>query len=115
MIALLSAHPFSKLPLHILCFTQYAHDILQTSARETMPTAVTIRLDLAGVAGTAQQSDSTIEEPRSGGPIDVQDSKFRVGQWTKWSSMQAQRLDCQICRKAIDVEVSTKTFDSADD
>jgi hypothetical protein len=109
MIALLSVHPFSKLPLRIQCFTQYAHDLLEASPRHSLPSTVTVTLDLAGVAGTARRtSDGGADASNQKGPIDVQDSEFRLGQWEKWRRMRAEQIDCQVCDKIVNVNVRAR-------
>jgi structure-specific endonuclease subunit SLX1 len=109
MIELLSVPPFSRLPLHIRCFTVYAHELLQRQSLAALPKSVTIKLGLAGVAGTARQdsSNSAYDTDRTG-PLDVQDTEFRSRQWSKWCERGDGEGHCLICGKSVVVKVSFK-------
>lgn len=104
MLALISAPPFSKLPLHIRCFTEYAHEILLAAA--PLPRDVTVILDLGGVSGsTGRRRESTLGATSQSGPIDVSDSAFRSNHWEKWIVIREAELNCGICNAALDSSV----------
>jgi len=104
MLALLSAPLFSKLPLHIRCFTEYAHDILLAGPRP--PPDVTTVLDLGGVSGsTGLRRESTVGATGQSGPIDVSDSAFRSPHWNKWVNIRGDGLHCGVCHDKLEPSV----------
>jgi hypothetical protein len=101
MLALISVPPFSKLPLHIRCFTEYAHAIMMASPAP--PRDVSMILDLGGVSGsTGRRRDSTMGATSQSGPIDVSDNAFRSAHWNKWSTIRETNLCCGLCDDALD-------------
>ncbi|KAK4688284.1 structure-specific endonuclease subunit SLX1, partial [Tremellales sp. Uapishka_1] len=130
--ALLCLPPFSRLPLHLRFFTQFAESFFdqlvsppspspshlkrKTKPASTieyppLPEGVTRLLDLGGVAGaTGLRRESTVGVTSQHGPIDVQDSAFRCGErvWLKWKSLQRRLEDgdqvvCRICCGIVDL------------
>jgi hypothetical protein len=104
MLALLSGPPFSRLPLHIRCFTEYAHAILMASPQPAQD--VSLILDLGGVSGsTGRRRESTLGATSQSGPIDVTDSTFRSGHWEKWAAIRKAEIRCEVCDDALDPSV----------
>lgn len=104
MLALISVPPFSKLPLHIRCFTEYAHTILLASPPP--PEDVSVIIDLGGVSGsTGRRRDSTMGATSQSEPIDVSDSAFRSEHWNKWTSIRETGVCCGLCDDTLDPTV----------
>jgi len=104
MLALISVPPFSRLPLHIRCFTEYAHAVLVASPQP--PTDVSVLLDLGGVSGsTGRRRDSTMGTTSQSGPIDVSDSAFRSDHWKKWTTIRETSVCCGLCDDTLDPTV----------
>lgn len=104
MLALISTAPFSRLPLHIRCFTEYAHAFLVASP--SPHTDVSVILDLGGVAGsTGRRRESTLGATSQSGPIDVSDHEFRSSHWGKWCEIREAHLTCGLCEKKVDPSV----------
>jgi hypothetical protein len=110
MLALISVPPFSRLPLRIRCFTEYAHAILIASPPP--PKDVSVILDLGGVSGsTGRRRESTLGATSQSGPIDVSDNAFRSGHWNKWCTIRETNLSCGLCADTLDPLV--RPFQSA--
>jgi structure-specific endonuclease subunit SLX1 len=104
MLALISVPPFSRLPLHIRCFTEYAYAILMASPSPLGD--VSVILDLGGVSGsTGRRRESTMGATSQSGPIDVSDNAFRSGHWNKWSTIRETNLCCGLCDDTLDPSV----------
>jgi len=104
MLALISVPPFSRLPLHIRCFTEYAYAILVASPQP--PTDVSVLLDLGGVSGsTGRRRDSTMGATSQSGPIDVSDRVFRSEHWNKWTTIRETGVCCGLCDHTLDPTV----------
>ena len=113
MLALISTAPFSRLPLHIRCFTEYAHAFLVASP--SPHTDVSVILDLGGVAGsTGRRRESTLGATSQSGPIDVSDHEFRSSHWGKWCEIRETHLACGICEKKVDPWVRLRRDQWAD-
>lgn len=124
------------MPLHIRLFNKEIHDIyLLASAQYSIsvgdarkksstgisvplapvPSRVTITLDLGGVAGsTGRRRASTMGVTAREGPIDVQDTEYRLGPrvWGKWQLLEDDLKSglsmaiCGICQQAVNLSVS---------
>jgi hypothetical protein len=94
MLALVSAPPFSQFPLHIRCFTEYAHAFLTAS-----PSPHDVILDLGGVSGSTGRESTPGATSR---PIDVSDHEFRSTHWDKWCEIRESQLECGVCRAKVD-------------
>jgi hypothetical protein len=97
MLALVSAPPFSQFPLHIRCFTEYAHAFLTAS-----PSPHDVILDLGGVSGSTGRESTLGATSR---PIDVSDNEFRSTHWDKWCEIRESQLECGVCRAKVDPSV----------
>lgn len=108
MHTLLCSPPFSKLPLHVRCFTNHALAIFDALSPTHLRHEVGVILDLGGVSGsTGQRRSSTSGVTSQSGPIDVQDSTYRSQVWDHWTSMrETVQPTCSICHKHVNLSVS---------
>ena len=108
MHTLICSLPFAILPLHIRCFTEYAHSILDALPPRHLEYDVKVILDLGGVSGsTGRRRQSTSGATSQDGPIDVLDSDFRGQVWSHWVAVRETiGRACSICTEHLDITVS---------
>jgi hypothetical protein len=89
--------------LHSRFFDECALEIFQGISIAISP-AVTVILDLGGVAGTTGLRQNGMPGVTDSGPIDVHDTAFREASWVQW---QHQDDPCSLCMQEVSTKVST--------